>query len=576
MGADMVEQIASTTNSANMLRFEAAWIFSAKREHGRLLSSAHSVSNKKDDASAESKEAASLSAKLATARWEKWTDKEVAVLTELVEQFPERDASGMKVKSNPRYSSIRKELKRRVPGCSHGKTAIRDQAKLLKTKTKTTSAKTAKKATTTSVPATRKSRKQELAEIMAASMARKQLRPSPQRRPQYHRVLLSRGTQHILGMDKQGFEFGFSYDHTSVDADTGKVRQLIPDLIAKGLLVFNYRNEMLRCKRISLPLSICYTLPFFWISQVCVYFEHSVDLDAAVKWAKVKKLEERAKHNAERCPHPNCVKRWKVSARRGSILNLAASNHQEVTRRGSMIFNSLPGSTRWKCDYCALDFESYDLAEGHELKEHLNDIRYDLAVRIQTRVRMRLSGVRMNKVRAAGGLEELEDTELGDEMAAAREKYNVANLKSEGAVATRKSRSLSTAHKGSPHPVMRVNPLTIRSAEAKVAKVPRPGTRAGKTPGKTPRKTSEMDSPWSTADEELVIELVGLFPERDPDTGKRMKASDRYAAMQGAFVARTGPGGRNPGKAELQRQVNTLIESRRILLPKKKAKKDKA
>ena len=295
-----------------------------------------------------------------------------------------------------------------------------------------------------------------------------------------------------------------------------------------------------------------------------MFIENSVDLDAAVEWAKVKKREERAKHNAERCPHPNCVKRWKASARRGSILNLAASNHQEITRRGSMIFNSLPGSTRWKCDYCALDFESYDLAEGHELKDHLDDIRYDLAVRIQTRVRMRLSGARVNKVRAAGGLEELEDTELGDEMAAARKKYDVSKAGAVAmSVATRKSRSLSRAHKGSPHPFMRVNPLT------------RPGKRAGKSPGKTPKKTSEVDSPWSTADEELVIELVGLFPERDPDTGKRMKASDRYAAMKDAFVARTGPGGRNPGKAELQRQVNTLM-SRRILLPKKKAKKEKA
>ena len=311
-----------------------------------------------------------------------------------------------------------------------------------------------------------------------------------------------------------------------------------------------------------------------------MFIENSVDLDAAVEWAKVKKREERAKHDAERCPHPNCVKRWKVSARRGSILNLAASNHQEITRRGSMIFNSLPGSTRWKCDYCALDFESYDLAEGHELKDHLDDIRYDLAVRIQTRVRMRLSGVRVNKVRAAGGLEGLEDTELGDEMAAARKKYDVSKAGAVAmSVATRKSRSLSRAHKGSPHPFMRVNPLTICSAEANVANVPRPGKRAGKragkSPGKTPKKTSEIDSPWSTADEELVIELVGLFPERDPDTGKRMKASDRYAAMKDAFVARTGPGGRNPGKAELQRQVNTLM-SRRILLPKKKAKKEKA
>ena len=179
----------------------------------------------------------------------------------------------------------------------------------------------------------------------------------------------------------------------------------------------------------------------------------------------------------------------------------------------------------------------------------------------------------MNKVRAAGGLEGLEDTELGDEMAAARKKYDVSKAGAVAmSVATRKSRSLSRAHKGSPHPFMRVNPLTIRSAEAKV---PRPGKRAGKSPGKTPKKTSEIDSPWSTADEELVIELVGLFPERDPDTGKRMKASDRYAAMKDAFVARTGPGGRNPGKAELQRQVNTLIASR-ILLPKKKAKKEKA
>ena len=60
-----------------------------------------------------------------------WTAGEVAVLAELVKEFPERDASGAKVNTNARFSEMKAALAKRLPGNSRGKTELRDQVKLM-------------------------------------------------------------------------------------------------------------------------------------------------------------------------------------------------------------------------------------------------------------------------------------------------------------------------------------------------------------------------------------------------------------------------------------------------------------
>ena len=55
------------------------------------------------------------------------------MLAALVQEFPERDASGTRVDANERYGTIRKEMAKRLPGgTSRGKTEIRAQVKILK------------------------------------------------------------------------------------------------------------------------------------------------------------------------------------------------------------------------------------------------------------------------------------------------------------------------------------------------------------------------------------------------------------------------------------------------------------
>jgi hypothetical protein len=58
-----------------------------------------------------------------------WADEEVAVLAELIQEFPERDASGARVKPNQRYSEMKAALAKRLPGNARGKTELRDQVK---------------------------------------------------------------------------------------------------------------------------------------------------------------------------------------------------------------------------------------------------------------------------------------------------------------------------------------------------------------------------------------------------------------------------------------------------------------
>jgi hypothetical protein len=83
------------------------------------------------DVTSESSFASELSEGKRASQGGPWTDEEVAVLTELIQEFPERDASGAKVKLNARFSEMKAALVARLPGNARGKTELRDQVKLM-------------------------------------------------------------------------------------------------------------------------------------------------------------------------------------------------------------------------------------------------------------------------------------------------------------------------------------------------------------------------------------------------------------------------------------------------------------
>ena len=83
------------------------------------------------DVTSESSFASELSEGKRASQGGPWTDEEVAVLTELIQEFPERDASGGRVDANGRYTNMRAALAKRIPGNNRGKTELRDQVKLM-------------------------------------------------------------------------------------------------------------------------------------------------------------------------------------------------------------------------------------------------------------------------------------------------------------------------------------------------------------------------------------------------------------------------------------------------------------